>query len=234
MNYPFHVSYFKLLYLSIVCKAEHDSERYWNGFVLTGSRRASWCPCVRPLWAPAWTRCRSCWWWRGAPGRCWAAAGRTRCRCVLRRWTEPSASSAPPTGSYPERCSAGPAENHRRLDLTHRYRGTGERGPDSNLRCIVQPGVHRVAGRAQIRLSELVLLRPAERSVAQALLDDGVEPGQEEVQTSSFVRSLREERQMNKPAISTTDTSFIHFWSINTIKPMKASDLPVFLYGAET
>ncbi len=33
---------------------------------------------------------------------------------------------------------------------------------------------------------------------------------------------------------STPDTSFLHFCSINIIKPMRASDLPVFLYGAET
>ncbi len=32
---------------------------------------------------------------------------------------------------------------------------------------------------------------------------------------------------------STTGTSFFHFWSINTIKPMRASDLLMFLYGAE-
>ncbi len=33
---------------------------------------------------------------------------------------------------------------------------------------------------------------------------------------------------------STPDTSFFHFWSINTIKLMQALHLPMFLYGAET
>ncbi len=33
---------------------------------------------------------------------------------------------------------------------------------------------------------------------------------------------------------STTGTSFFHFWSINPIKAMRALDLPMFLYGAET
>ncbi len=32
---------------------------------------------------------------------------------------------------------------------------------------------------------------------------------------------------------STPGTSFFHFWRINPIKPMRASDLPMFLYGAE-
>ncbi len=39
------------------------------------------------------------------------------------------------------------------------------------------------------------------------------------------------------PGISVTrapGTSFCHSCGINPIKPMKASDLPVFLYGAET
>lgn len=33
---------------------------------------------------------------------------------------------------------------------------------------------------------------------------------------------------------SATGTLFSNFCSINTIKPMRASDLPMFLYGAET
>lgn len=78
---------------------------------------------------------------------------------------------------------------------------------DSNLRRIIQPGVHSVTGRAQIRLSELVLLRPAERSVTQALLDDGVEPGQEEVQASSFVWRLREKTDIMSDEGTTTNAS---------------------------
>ena len=41
----------------------------------------------------------------------------------------------------------------------------------------VDPGIDGVASTAQIRFIELVLLGPAERSVTQTLLYDGVEPG---------------------------------------------------------
>ena len=41
----------------------------------------------------------------------------------------------------------------------------------------VNPDVEGVAGTAQVRLIELVLLGPAQRGIAKALLDDGVEPG---------------------------------------------------------
>ncbi len=33
---------------------------------------------------------------------------------------------------------------------------------------------------------------------------------------------------------STPGTPLFHLWNINSIKPMRASDLPMFLYGAET
>lgn len=60
----------------------------------------------------------------------------------------------------------------------------------THLSGVVQPGVHGVAGGAQVRLSKLVLLGPAERGVAETLLDDCVEPGQQEVETGTLVWSL--------------------------------------------
>ena len=65
----------------------------------------------------------------------------------------------------------------------------------SDLGGVVQPGVHRVTGGAQVRLPELVLLGPAQRGVAQALLDDGVEPGQQEVESRPLVGGLAEQEE---------------------------------------
>lgn len=64
----------------------------------------------------------------------------------------------------------------------------------AHLSGVVQPGVDGVTGRAQVRLSELVLLGPAQGGVAQALLDDGVEPGQQEVEAGALVWSLQSKR----------------------------------------
>lgn len=63
---------------------------------------------------------------------------------------------------------------HKTADLGHR----------------LQPRVQSVARDAQVRLAELVAFGPAQRRVPQALLNDGVEPGQQEVQTGTFTRSL--------------------------------------------
>ncbi len=46
---------------------------------------------------------------------------------------------------------------------------------------IVDPGVDGLHGIAQIGLAKLVLLGPAHRDIAQALLHDGVHPRQQEV-----------------------------------------------------
>lgn len=54
----------------------------------------------------------------------------------------------------------------------------------------VNPGVQGVAGHPQVGLVEFVVLGPAERDVAQPLLDDGMEPGQEEVETGSLTGCL--------------------------------------------
>jgi len=54
----------------------------------------------------------------------------------------------------------------------------------------VDPGINCVAGTAQVRLVELVMFGPAKWSVDKTLLDDGMEPGKQEVQTSSLHRSL--------------------------------------------
>lgn len=50
-----------------------------------------------------------------------------------------------------------------------------------------QPSVQCIARHLEVRLVELVLLGPPLRSVSQPLLDDGMEPGQQEVQASSLV-----------------------------------------------
>lgn len=58
---------------------------------------------------------------------------------------------------------------------------------------VVQPRVHRVAGRTQVRLPKFVLLRPPQGCITQAFLDDRMEPGQQEVQASALVGRLDEE-----------------------------------------
>ena len=55
----------------------------------------------------------------------------------------------------------------------------------------VHPGIQHVTGHSEVRLSELIFLGPPEGSVAHALLDDGMEPSQKEVQASSFVGCLK-------------------------------------------
>lgn len=59
-----------------------------------------------------------------------------------------------------------------------------------DLSSVIKPSVNGIAGRTQIRLSELVFLGPSERCVTQTLLNDCVEPGQQEVETSTLIGSL--------------------------------------------
>lgn len=58
----------------------------------------------------------------------------------------------------------------------------------------LQPSVQCVTTHSKIRLIELVLLSPSEWSVAQPLLDDGMEPGQQEVEPGSLMRLLTHPR----------------------------------------
>ena len=60
----------------------------------------------------------------------------------------------------------------------------------------LQPCVEGVAGHPEVGLAELVLLGPAEGSVAEPLLDDGVQPGHEEVQPGSLMGLL--EKKLKK------------------------------------
>ena len=60
----------------------------------------------------------------------------------------------------------------------------------THLSDCIQPGVEGVTGDSQIRLAELVTLGPTERHVAKTFLNDGVEPSQQEIQTSSFAWCL--------------------------------------------
>lgn len=60
----------------------------------------------------------------------------------------------------------------------------------SNLSSVIQPGVNSVTGGPEVRLAKLVFLGPAQRCVTQALLNDCVEPGQQEVETRTLVGGL--------------------------------------------
>lgn len=61
---------------------------------------------------------------------------------------------------------------------------------NADLSNTLQPCVQGIASHLQIRLVELVFLGPALWGISQPLLDDGMEPGQQEVQASSLVRLL--------------------------------------------
>ena len=58
------------------------------------------------------------------------------------------------------------------------------------LRDTVQPCVQSVTPHSQVRLVKLVFLGPAEWRIPEPLLDDGVEPGQEEIESGPLVRLL--------------------------------------------
>ncbi len=60
----------------------------------------------------------------------------------------------------------------------------------SNLSSVVQPGVNGVTGRAEVRLSKLIFLGPAQWCITQTLLNDCMEPSQQEVETRTLVGSL--------------------------------------------
>lgn len=60
----------------------------------------------------------------------------------------------------------------------------------NNLSSVIEPRVHGVTGRTQVRLSKLVFLGPAERCVTQTLLNHCVEPSQQEVEASPLIGSL--------------------------------------------
>lgn len=64
----------------------------------------------------------------------------------------------------------------------------------------LHPGIQHVAGHTQIRLRELVLLGPAQWSVAHALLHHGLEPGQQEVQARSLVGGLQQSKEKSLDA----------------------------------
>ena len=80
--------------------------------------------------------------------------------------------------------------------LGQRRREKGDQLADHCNR--VNPDVDGIACTTQVRLVELVAFGPAERSVDETFLYDGMEPCQQEVQTSSLDRSLH------------TDTQFCH------------------------
>jgi len=65
----------------------------------------------------------------------------------------------------------------------------------SYLSSVVQPSIHGVAGRAEVRLSKLIFLGPAQWGIAQTLLNDCVEPSEQEVETSTLVGSLYKQKQ---------------------------------------
>ena len=58
----------------------------------------------------------------------------------------------------------------------------------------LQASVQSVTAHSKIRFIELILLSPSKRSVAQPLLDDGMEPGQQEVEPGSLMRFLAHPR----------------------------------------
>ncbi len=60
----------------------------------------------------------------------------------------------------------------------------------THLSDCIQPGVQRVTGDSQIRLTELVTLGPSKRYVAKTFLNDSMEPRQQEIQTSSLTWRL--------------------------------------------
>ena len=79
---------------------------------------------------------------------------------------------------------------HQRLYSIPRHLLRRQVGPaHSNT---IDPDIQGIAGTTQVGFIELVLLGPAEGCVAEALLYDGVEPGQEEVETGALVRGLKE------------------------------------------
>ena len=57
----------------------------------------------------------------------------------------------------------------------------------------LHPSVNSITCHLQVGVIELVLLGPAQRSIPQPLLNDGVEPGQQEVQPSPLSGLLLEE-----------------------------------------
>lgn len=60
----------------------------------------------------------------------------------------------------------------------------------SNLSSVIQPGVNCVTSWAEVWLSKLIFLGPAQRSIAQTLLDHSMEPSQQEIETSTLIGSL--------------------------------------------
>lgn len=59
------------------------------------------------------------------------------------------------------------------------------------LRRSVNPGIYSVTGHSQIRFTKLVMFGPTERSISKTLLYNRMQPGQEEIQTSSLCWSLK-------------------------------------------
>ena len=58
----------------------------------------------------------------------------------------------------------------------------------ANLCHSLQPGIQCITAHSKIRLIKFILLSPSEWSIAKPLLDDGMQPGQQEVEPSSLVR----------------------------------------------
>lgn len=65
----------------------------------------------------------------------------------------------------------------------------------SNLSSVIQPGINSITSRAEVRLSKLILLGPAQRCIAQSFLDDGMEPSQQEIETGTLIGSLWRHRK---------------------------------------
>lgn len=65
--------------------------------------------------------------------------------------------------------------------------------PHTHLCHFLHPSVNSITRHLQVGVIELILLGPAQRSIPQPLLNDGVEPGQQEVQPSPLSGLLLEE-----------------------------------------
>ena len=96
---------------------------------------------------------------------------------------------------------------------THTYPTT------TNHTCIIylchsfQPSIESVASHTQIRLVEFVFLGPAERGIAKSFLNDGMEPGQKEVEPGSLVRLLAHPRSRDG-AEGADEVGFDSWWRL--------------------
>lgn len=109
--------------------------------------------------------------------------------------------------------------------------------PFTCLCCVVQPCIHCITCRSQIRFTKFIFFWPPKRSISQTLLNDGMKPSKEEVESSTLIGWLRRRKHKqhyfiylflhcSKTVVQTHKNKILLFGMIQYIFSCNATGMP--------